>query len=123
MHMQSPYIFEIMLKLCQLYPDETASETTGIFIEAFIQRFVKITLDIAQNQTITTEGELGGQMAASSDQFSSSIKRLTPLEKEIFDLHRNQKLNISNWRRRQNHSVEFNYDLMDNDVKATVKRY
>ncbi len=43
-----------MLKLCELYPDETAFETTGIFIDAFIQRFVKITLDISQNQTVTT---------------------------------------------------------------------
>ena len=49
MHFQSPYIFEIMLKLCELYPNDTAFETTGIFIEAFITRFVKITLDIAQN--------------------------------------------------------------------------
>lgn len=47
MHTQSPYIFEIMLKLCELYPDETACETTGVFIDAFIQRFIKITLDIA----------------------------------------------------------------------------
>jgi hypothetical protein len=29
---QSPYIFEIMLKLCELYPDETAFESTEIFI-------------------------------------------------------------------------------------------
>ena len=46
---QSPYIFEIMLKLCELYPAETAFESTEIFTQAFITRFTKITLDMAQN--------------------------------------------------------------------------
>ena len=39
MHAQTPYIFEIMLKLCELYPEETAKETTEVFIQAFINRF------------------------------------------------------------------------------------
>jgi len=34
------------------------------------------------------EEQGGNQMAASSDQFSTAIKRLTLIEKEIFDLHR-----------------------------------
>jgi len=49
MHNQSPYVFEIMLKLCELYPEDTAKETTEVFINAFIERFQKITLEIAQN--------------------------------------------------------------------------
>ncbi len=28
MHTQSPYVFEIMMKLCALYPDDTVIETT-----------------------------------------------------------------------------------------------
>ena len=79
-----------MLKLCELYPDDTALETTGVFIQAFIQRFTKITLDIAQNLTIqtSTSDEQSGQTTANSDQFSTAIKRLTAVEKEIFDMHR-----------------------------------
>jgi len=28
-----------MLKLCELYPEETAKETTEVYINAFIERF------------------------------------------------------------------------------------
>ena len=116
-----------MLKLCELYPDETVFVTTEVFIRAFITRFSKITLEIAQNQVIQGsagggESEFGGQMAASNDQFSTAVKRLTLLEKEIFDAHRSSKLRLSNWKRRQNHSVEFNYDLMDNETKTTIRK-
>jgi hypothetical protein len=38
-------------------------------------------------------------------------------------MHRSQKLRLQNWKRRQNLSVEFNYDLMDNDTKANMKRF
>ena len=53
MHLQSPYIYEIMIKLCELYPDETAVGTLDVFIEAFIDRFRKITLDYSQTQAMT----------------------------------------------------------------------
>ena len=49
MHLQSPYVYEIVLKLCELYPDDTAVETLDTYIEAFIDRFKKITLDYSQN--------------------------------------------------------------------------
>jgi len=86
MHTQSPYIFEIMLKLCALYPDETAIETTDVFIKAFIERFSQITLDFSLSQTVT--GVNQGTNTASADQFTTAIKRLTLLEREIFDLHK-----------------------------------
>jgi hypothetical protein len=49
MHLQSPYVYEIVLKLCELYPDDTAVETLDTYIEAFTDRFKKITLDYSQN--------------------------------------------------------------------------
>lgn len=30
---------------------------------------------------------------------------------------------MSNWKRRQNLSVEFNFDLMDNDTKSNLRRF
>ena len=39
-------------------------------------------------------GAEGNQVTASNDQFSAAIKRLTLIEKEIFDMHRSQKLKI-----------------------------
>lgn len=53
MQQQSPYIYEIMLKLCSLYPDETVLETTQVFIWTFIERFKAITLDFSLSQTVT----------------------------------------------------------------------
>jgi hypothetical protein len=57
-----------MLKLCELYPEDTASEATEVFINAFVTRFQKITLEIAQNQTVTQmTGAEGNQVTASND--------------------------------------------------------
>jgi hypothetical protein len=36
----------------------------------------------------STSDEQSGQTTANSDQFSTAIKRLTAVEKEIFDMHR-----------------------------------
>lgn len=75
---------------------------------------------MAQNQVVLDEKDDAAQIQ--TDQFSTQIKRLTLLEKEIFDLHRQQKLRQSNWRRRQNLSVEFNYELMDAETRTSIKR-
>ena len=75
---------------------------------------------MAQNQVVLDEKDDSAQVQ--TDQFSTQIKRLTFLEKEIFDLHRQQKLRQSNWRRRQNLSVEFNYELMDAETRTSIKR-
>ena len=42
-----------MLKLCELYPDDSVIQITEIFMRAFINRLTKITLDIAQNQVLS----------------------------------------------------------------------
>jgi len=49
MRTQSPYLYEVILKLCEDFPTETAGEALGVFIEAFIIRFKKIILDFSTN--------------------------------------------------------------------------
>ena len=49
MRTQSPYLYEVVIKLCEDFPAETASEALKCFINAFITRFTKIILDFASN--------------------------------------------------------------------------
>ena len=51
-----------MLKLCELYPDETVYETTDVFIQAFIDRFQKITLDLAHNHVLLNAADEAAQV-------------------------------------------------------------
>ena len=73
------YIFEVVLKLIELYPDEKIDDILAVFIQGLCYRFDKIILDHSQDT---------GQ----SENRSASIKRLSHLEREIFDLHRQQKI-------------------------------
>jgi len=45
------------------------------------------------------------------------------VEKEIFDLHKYQKLRFQSWKSKMNFSVEFNYDLLDDEAKQSIKRF
>ena len=59
-----------------------------------------------------------------NDQFTQDLKRLSNLEREIFDIHKRQKGAFSNFKNKvQNKQVDVNYDLMDEDMKfANNKR-
>ena len=49
MKRECPYMYEVVVKLCEDFPAETASEALGCFIRAFITRFIKIILDFSTN--------------------------------------------------------------------------
>ena len=49
MRTQSAYLYEVVLKLCEDFPAETAKEALKVFINAFITRFIKIVLDFSTN--------------------------------------------------------------------------
>ena len=76
MRSQSPYLFEVVLKLCEQFPPESTTESIEVFQTAFIARFIKIILDYSTNVQLD------------SDQFASATKRLTNIEKELFDMHK-----------------------------------
>jgi len=80
MRNHSLYIYEVVLKLIELYPNERIEDIMTVFIEAFIDRFSKITLDHSTN--------------AQASHVSAATKKLSNLEKEIFELHRAQKLDF-----------------------------
>ena len=71
----SIYIFEVILKLIELYPEVKVGDIMTVFINAFIDRFDKIILDHCSD-------------AREAQEMSTSTKRLSALEREIFDLHR-----------------------------------
>jgi hypothetical protein len=72
------------------------------------------------SQTVT--GADQGTNTASADQFTTAVKRLTLLEREIFDVHKSQKIKMSNWRRKSNALVDFNMDMLDHETKDNLKR-
>ena len=69
------YMYEVVLKLIELYPDEKIDDILAVFIDALRDRFDKIIIDHSQD-------------ASQTEARSASIKRLSHLEREIFDLHR-----------------------------------
>ena len=45
----SPYIYELTMKLVQLYPEESQREIMELFQKAFIDRFKMLILDYSTN--------------------------------------------------------------------------
>ena len=90
--------YENMLKLVDQYPDERIEDILAIIIEGFILRFDKIILDFSQD-------------ASETETRASSVRRLSLLEREIFDLHRQQKLDYLAWKTQVKEAV--NYDMID----------
>ena len=79
-----PYIYEVAFKLVELFPEENMGAIMEIFQAAFIQRFGRIILDYSTN-------------ARESDTQSQATRRLSILERELFELHKNQKLRFMSW--------------------------
>lgn len=71
----SNYLYENMLRLIELYPEERIEDILTVIIEGLILRFNKIILDYSKDS-----GE--------TETHSSSVRRLSLLEREIFDLYR-----------------------------------
>ncbi len=75
-----------------------------MYLNVFVDRFIKIIVDYS-NQTSTD--------IAQAEDFSSSVaKKLTNLEREIFDLHRRQKGKFLLWKNRQGHAIDVNPEFL-----------
>ena len=83
MRAMSVYIYEAVIKMSDGMNQEQAKEAVELYLAVFVDRFSKLIIDHS-NQT--AEG------LAQAEDFSGTLaKKLTNLEKEIFDMHRKQK--------------------------------
>ena len=106
----SMYIYEVTLKLVELFPVENVADIMDIFLKAYIKRFNEIILDHSTN-------------ARESDTQSQATKRLSMLERELFELHKNQRLKFMSWVNKKTLQVQVNYDFMDQETKERMKRF
>jgi hypothetical protein len=87
------------MKICAFVTEEEAKECMTIYQKAFIQRFTKMVYEYSNNSTDT-------------EQFTINIKRLTHLERELFDLQKTQRTYFSVWKNKEGPKVEFNKDMI-----------
>ena len=106
----SLYIYEVTLKLVELFPVENVADIMEIFIKAYIRRFNEIILDHSTN-------------ARESDTQSQATKRLSLLERELFEMHKSQRLKFMSWVNKKTLQVQVNYDFMDQEAKERMKRF
>lgn len=88
---QSASIYENILKLCIHLSDEDVVSFIGQFQTSFIERFSKIIIDMADSaavQQVQNEG------------FTNDLKRLSNLEREIFEQHRRSRVMFTQFKGR-----------------------
>ena len=84
--------------------EEHAKESIELYLNVFIERFAKLIIDHS-NQT--SEG------LAQAEDFSGLIaKKLTNLERELFDAHRKQKAKFIQWKNKEGPSIEVNQEFV-----------
>ena len=111
---QSPSIYENILKLSLHLSDEEVVDYLKKYQTAFIERFTNSIVDLADS----AEMSLGA-----NSQFSQDLKRLSNLEREIFEQHRRSRHSFNRFKGRTSyHQVETNEDMIDEDVKKAYKR-
>ena len=104
MRSMSPYLFEVVVKICQNLGEEQAKEAIQLYMQVFIDRFSHMVVDHS-NQTAAG--------IAQAEDFSSSVaKKLTNLEREVFDLHRRQKGKFILWKNRQGLAIDVNPEFV-----------
>jgi len=96
----SHYIYELTCKLVQLYPEASQHEIMELFQEAFKERFCKLILDHSTN-------------ANENDQQSQITRKLSNLERELFEIHKRQKMRNTAWQNKTVAQVQVNYDFLD----------
>lgn len=81
---------------------------------AFIDRFKKNIIDLADSTD---------QHSALSDALSADLKKLSNLERELYDQHRRSRQQFVLYKSRmENRQVDINYDMMEDDMKKINKR-
>jgi hypothetical protein len=78
---QSPTLYENLLKMCSHLSEENVYAYITKYQSAFIDRFAKLILEMADSTEMQQ-----------NDQFTSDLKRMTNLERELFDLHKRQRV-------------------------------
>ena len=100
MRAMSPYIYEAVIKISEGMIQTSAREALELYQAVFVSRFSKLIIDHS-NQT--EEG------LAQAEDFSGTLaKKMTNLEKEIFDMHRKQKGRFQAWKNREGAAIEIN---------------
>ena len=81
---QSAYLYENMLKLCSHLSEEHVYDYITKYQRAFIERFAKLIIEMADSAEVNQ-----------NDQLTTDMKRMTNIEREMFDLHKRQKVSFS----------------------------
>lgn len=80
MRSQSPYIYENVNRMCEfLQETNLVEDIMKIYQKVFLDRFFSLVLDHSNNSTKT-------------EQFSQVLRKLTNLERELFESNKRQKL-------------------------------
>lgn len=100
LRLMSPYVYENAIKMAENMTEDKAEEAMKIYQQVFIERFTKLIIEHSNN-------------ANQTEQFSGVTKKFTNLEKEIFDLHKKQKLRFQTWKNREGPSIEVNQEFLN----------
>ena len=100
---QSAYIYENVNRMCEQIQDTGyVEESLKIFQKVFLDRFFALVLDHSNNSTKT-------------EQFSQVLRKLSNLERELFENNKRQKLSFQQWKNREGRAVEINKDFICED--------
>lgn len=99
MTLQSPYLFENVMKICEYLTEEDAKEAMGVYQKAFLERFTNMIIDYSN-------------CANNQEQFSTIQKKLTNVERELFEQQKRQRVNFGRWKNQDGPKVEFNSDMV-----------
>lgn len=75
--LQSGYIYENTLKLCAHVSEEHIKNYISNYRDAFIKRFVRVIFEMSDSSQMSQ-----------NDQFTTDLKRLSNLEREVFEMHK-----------------------------------
>ncbi len=86
----SPYIYEIALKLCGIIDERESAKILKIYEGVFIERFSALIISHSQSFNPTEY---------QADDFSGVVeKRLSNIERELYNLHRRQNVSSHKWK-------------------------
>ena len=100
MRQMSPYIFENTIKMSENMSEVNSEEALTLYQQVFIDRFSNIVIDFSNNSNQT-------------EQFSGVTKKLTLLEKELFEFNKKQKIKFQTWKNKDGPSIEVNNDFIN----------
>ena len=109
--LQSNDLYKNATKVGHYLRDELTPEFLEAIRDAFVERSLRLIVDKADSAEIST-----------NDQFTHDIQKLDNLERELFDIHRRQKLRFLSKKQAGVRQVEINLDMMDEEMKLANKK-